>query len=220
MDSAVWDNESILKIWIWCLLRASYKRRIVTVGIQPVSIQPGQFITGRFKAGEELGMNPNTFWKRIKVLEKLSMVELKSNNKYTLVSVINWASYQVPETDGNNKGTTKEQQSNTNNKGNKGKELYTQVIDHLNLKAGTGYKPTTKATQRAIDARVNEGFTAEDMMRVIDIKADDWKGTEFEKYLRPETLFGSKFEGYLNSRKVETKTEIKFLNIGDDNDTL
>ena len=95
-------------------------------------------------------------------------------------------------------------------------KLYTRVIDHLNLAAGTRYKPSSKATQRVISARINEGFTVEDMIKVIDIKADDWKGTEFEKYLRPETLFGTKFEGYLNSRKAEEKPKVQFLNIGDD----
>ena len=45
---------------------------------------------------------------------------------------------------------------------------------------------------------MNEGFNLDDFKRVIDIKVDDWRGTEFEKYLRPETLFGTKFENYLN----------------------
>lgn len=125
----MWDNESTLKIWIWCLLRANYKSRKVTIGNQVVDLEPGQFITGRYAAGEELKMNPNTFWKRVKTLEKLEMIELKSNNKYTVVSVINWASYQISsekvtaeEQQSNNKVTTKEQQSNTDNKVNKDKK--------------------------------------------------------------------------------------------------
>ena len=101
-------------------------------------------------------------------------------------------------------------------KEDKDNKLYTRVIDHLNLVAGTRYKPSSKATQRVISARINEGFTIEDIIKVIEIKADDWKGTEFEKYLRPETLFGTKFEGYLNSRKAEEKPKVQFLNIGDD----
>lgn len=74
----------------------------------------------------------------------------------------------------------------------------TTVIDHLNAVLGTNYKSTTRATQQHIKARLSEGFTVEDLKAVIDKKAAEWKGTKMEKYLRPETLFGSKFESYLN----------------------
>lgn len=88
--------------------------------------------------------------------------------------------------------------------------IYTQVVDHLNLVCGTDYKATTKSTQKLIHARYNEGFTLEDFYIVIDKKASQWKGTEFEKYLRPQTLFSTKFESYLNEkiRSGNTFTEL------------
>lgn len=76
--------------------------------------------------------------------------------------------------------------------------IYSRVIDYLNKKIGKSYKPTTKKTQSLIKARLNEGFNEEDFIKVIDKKVLDWKDTEFSQYLRPETLFGNKFEGYLN----------------------
>lgn len=76
---------------------------------------------------------------------------------------------------------------------------YEEIIDYLNLRTGKNYKASGKATQRHINGRFSDGFCLEDFKRVIDHKAAEWKGTEFEKYLRPETLFGTKFEGYLNS---------------------
>ena len=82
----------------------------------------------------------------------------------------------------------------------KTKELYTRIIAHLNEKAGTKYKATTQKTKTAIHARLAEGFTLDDFITVIDKKCADWIGTEFEKYLRPETLFSPKFEGYLNAK--------------------
>lgn len=82
-----------------------------------------------------------------------------------------------------------------NNKNN----IYSSVTEYLNSKAGTKYKPTSGKTKRLIDARVNEGFSLEDFQTVIDKKVSEWKGTEWEKFLRPETLFGNKFEGYLNA---------------------
>ncbi|EOU2100377.1 hypothetical protein C0L85_03910 [Clostridium perfringens] len=76
--------------------------------------------------------------------------------------------------------------------------IYSQVIEYLNSKTGKSYKSTTRKTQSLIKARIDEGFNEEEFFKVIDNKVSEWKGTEYEKYLRPETLFGNKFEGYLN----------------------
>lgn len=80
------------------------------------------------------------------------------------------------------------------------KDIYTQVIDHLNEKAGTKYRATTPKTQAVIRARLAEGFTLDDFKAVIDKQCAAWRNTQWEKYLRPETLFGTKFEGYLNAK--------------------
>lgn len=76
-----------------------------------------------------------------------------------------------------------------------------EVINHLNQRAGTHYKATTASTRKLIKARLNEGFTIEDMKLVTDKKTAEWLGNaSMEQYLRPETLFGNKFESYLNAR--------------------
>ena len=72
------------------------------------------------------------------------------------------------------------------------------VVDYLNEKAGTHYRSGVAKTQSLIKARANEGFTEADFRTVIDKKCADWIGTEYEQYLRPQTLFGTKFESYLN----------------------
>jgi uncharacterized phage protein (TIGR02220 family) len=84
-----------------------------------------------------------------------------------------------------------------------------QIITYLNEKAETNYKATTRKTQDLIKARINEKFTLEDFKTVIDKKVKSWMGTEWQKYLRPETLFGTKFEGYLNEKEKVMK---KFKN--------
>lgn len=93
-------------------------------------------------------------------------------------------------------------QLNINNKELNNEELnnkYNIIVDYLNLKANTRYKASSKNTQSYIKARLNEGFSVDDFKTVIDKKVKEWKRTQFEKFLRPETLFGSKFENYLNS---------------------
>lgn len=79
------------------------------------------------------------------------------------------------------------------------KSIVNQIIGHLNERAGTHYKTGAQNTQRYIKARLKEGFKLNDFLAVIDKKCIEWKGTNMEKYLRPETLFGSKFESYLNA---------------------
>ncbi|MER2095106.1 MAG: conserved phage C-terminal domain-containing protein [Aerococcus urinaeequi] len=75
------------------------------------------------------------------------------------------------------------------------------VVDYLNQQTGKQYKPSSKATQRLITARLNEGFSVEDFKQVIDNKVADWiNDKKFSEYLRPETLFGTKFESYLNQK--------------------
>lgn len=77
---------------------------------------------------------------------------------------------------------------------------YTLIISYLNNKAGTSYKQSTKKTQQLIKSKFKEGFTTEDFYKVIDNKVSEWVNTDMEKYIRPETLFGPKFEGYLNQK--------------------
>lgn len=74
-----------------------------------------------------------------------------------------------------------------------------EVVQALNEETGAHYRPTSKATMRHVLARLREGFTVDDCREVIRKKSEEWSGTEMAKYLRPETLFGSKFESYLNA---------------------
>ena len=76
--------------------------------------------------------------------------------------------------------------------------LIEDIIDYLNTKLSTKYKSNAEYINKHINARLNEGFTYEDFVTVIDKKYAEWNGTEMAKFLRPETLFGTKFQGYLN----------------------
>lgn len=98
------------------------------------------------------------------------------------------------------------------------KEIYISIVDYLNQKAGSNYRAKTAKTQSFIKARLNEGFTEEDFKTVIDKKCAEWIGTEWEKYLRPETLFGNKFEAYLNAKT--TKQNVNTGRMADDLDSL
>lgn len=114
LKSPIWKNEKALKIWLWCLLKATHIEREQLVGQKIVHLEKGQFVFGRNTASDELDMKESTVYKYIKLLEKLQMISIKSNNKFSIVSIEKWEDYQIEELKNNNKITTKEQQSNTN----------------------------------------------------------------------------------------------------------
>ena len=87
-----------------------------------------------------------------------------------------------------------------------------EIISYLNEKCCSNYKTNNKATVRHIRARLSEGYTIDDFKKVINKKYNSWNGTDMAKYLRPETLFGTKFESYLNEQESavdKEKAELK-----------
>lgn len=79
-----------------------------------------------------------------------------------------------------------------------------EVVEYLNRVCGTHYHASTRKTKTLIHAREQEGFTLDDFKAVIDKKAQEWAGDpKMSRYLRPETLFGPKFEGYLNQPQLK-----------------
>lgn len=82
-----------------------------------------------------------------------------------------------------------------------------EVISYLNLKAKKNFKVDTASHQKFIKARLKEGYVLEDFKKVVDIMVTKWKGTDYEQYLQPQTLFGNKMDNYLNQpmpRKVHS----------------
>ncbi|PEA33028.1 DNA replication protein DnaD [Bacillus toyonensis] len=78
---------------------------------------------------------------------------------------------------------------------------YEDIVSYLNEKAGKSFKHKTAKTRSLIKARFKDSFTIDDFKRVIDIKAAQWlNDSHMSQYLRPETLFGTKFESYLNEK--------------------
>jgi hypothetical protein len=130
VDSRVFANEGLLKVWIYCLCRANHEKNYVPIttgkGTTEVEVNPGEFIFGRNVAAKELKMNPSTLYKRMQKLEKMENVNIQSNNHYSIVSICNWETYQTNEIQkeqpkeqaSNNQVTAKEQPSNTDNNDN------------------------------------------------------------------------------------------------------
>jgi uncharacterized phage protein (TIGR02220 family) len=86
-------------------------------------------------------------------------------------------------------------------------DLIFEIIDFLNECTGKSYKANSKLAILNINARLKEGYTKDDFVKVISIKTTKWLGTKWEDYLTPNTLFGNKFESYLNEKINTEKTK-------------
>ena len=84
--------------------------------------------------------------------------------------------------------------------------IYKEIISYLNLKAKKNFKVNTASHQKFIKARLKEGYVLEDFKKVVDVMVAKWKGTEYEQYLQPQTLFGNKMDNYLNQPMPKRST--------------
>lgn len=122
LRSPIFDNANLLKVWVWCLCKATHEPRKHLVGNQLVELDAGQFVFGRKAAALDLKMKERTIYDYMKVLEKLEMLNIKSTNKFSVVTVMKWDFYQgrddvdqqQEQQQTNINPTSSQQQSNTN----------------------------------------------------------------------------------------------------------
>lgn len=131
LDSEIFASEKGLKIWVWLLLKATYKTSYVNVkigyGEKTVTLQRGQLLFGRFTAEESIQINGSTIYKILKKMELMDMIKVESNSHYTIITICNFDKYN-PLTDDevaaneqphDSHVTAEEQPRNTNNNSNK-----------------------------------------------------------------------------------------------------
>ena len=201
------DLPVMVSVFMHCLLLANWE----TKHWHGVQVDRGSFITSTVKLSETCGLCRQTVSECLKRLQETGELTVKSTAKYTLITVNNYDRYQdekpapvnspvnSPVKKINSKVNSKVDTTKEVKNIKKKEEIYI-VVQYLNEKTSSSFKPTSDKTQRLIQARLNEGFTVDDCKKVIDIKTAEWTGTDMQKYLRPETLFGTKFEAYLNQK--------------------
>jgi len=205
IKTSFYKNSKAVHLAIHCIIRANYKDRSILWNNELVALKAGQFITGRKVLSDETGISEQGIRTILKVLEKCQFLTTTSTNKYSVITICNYKEYQNQDNEinqeSNQQVTSNQPASNHRQEIQEvNKELIKDIIDYLNLKTGKNYKPNTKKTITTIQSRIKEGFTKDDFIKVIDIKSKAWvNNPKMNEYLRPETLFGNKFEGYLNS---------------------
>lgn len=211
----IWEDEKKLKWWIDIIMLANFKENKILVGNKLVELKRGQFHTSEMKLAARWGTNRKTVSAFLNLLEKDNMILTKRTALGTTIEVLNYKEYQDfsnefgtteyttnGATDGTTDGTLRKKEKECKKKE---KDILSfsaeseEIIDYLNAICSTRYKTSTPKTKTFIESRLKEGFTVDDFKKVIATKYQDWGHDEkMKKYLRPETLFGNKFEGYLN----------------------
>ena len=135
--------------------------------------------------------------KNIKHYELLQWIKEKNENKASINETVRVFLSENVRNDNDNDNDNEVSYHDTYH------DTYIQIVGMLNETTGSNYKATSKKTQSLIRARLLDGFTVDDFQAVITKKAKEWQGTDMAQYLRPETLFGTKFEGYLNQPEVK-----------------
>lgn len=218
-DSFVFKNPDRLKFWIWCLCKASHQERETTVGLQDIKINKGQFIFGRKVASTELNMAESKIYRLLKTFEKREKIEVESNNKFSIVTVVNWEFYQATEQQSeqqsDNKLTTNEQQSNTDKKVKKEKKVKNKANtdDFKEIrKAYPGTKTKVTADKKLPD--LIDEYGKEQILRSVlrykkfveDKRAEGFKDMNF---LNESTFWNGRYVDYLDENYVIEKPKPK-----------
>jgi len=95
LDNGVFADAELLKVFIWCILKANIS--INEKNVYDAKIKQGQFLTGRISASEELYIKPSTVHNRLKKLQRMGYIKLKSTNKYTIITVLKYKQYQIED---------------------------------------------------------------------------------------------------------------------------
>ena len=221
MDKPIWLTSTPEQkvILITLLLMANHKENEWEWNGEKYKVKPGQFITSLPSIQKKCGKNISIQNIRTAIarFEKYEFLTSESTNKNRLITIGNWDFYQNEKKNQQaNQQAANRQLTANNNDNNDNKNIYSPVIEYLNDKTGKNFKASAKRTQSLINARLKEGFTEADLMKVIDINTRDWiTDPKMAEYLRPETLFGTKFESYLNSKPAMTSEPEQFLNLAE-----
>ena len=212
-DSGIQKEPATFTLWIWILCNVTRKPLNYIARGQQIKLEPGELIVGRKKLSMELRLSERSIRTCLDHLEKWQNLTIRSTNRFSILKVMNWELYQQKENENDQQNdqevTSKRPASDhkTRSKEEKNKYIDPQVheiISYLNQAAGKNFH-FNGANARFVSARLKDGATVEQCKAVIDSKVKEWIGTDYEKYIRPETLFNErKFEGYVNSISKST----------------
>lgn len=208
IDSQVFQSAELWKLWCLCLLKANHKEGWFEIPgvIEPIKVMPGQFVTGRFELHKDYyprkkkkQKTPLTVWRWLEKLKNMQNLNIETNNKYSVITINNWDSYQFKESkvehqneqQVNNRRTTDEQQMITNKNVKECKETiyvpYQKIVDlyHTALPELPKVKVLSEERKKTLKARWNSGYVNNDgkAINTLDFWESYFQWVRKSKYL-------------------------------------
>lgn len=137
LENSIITEPHLLQVFIYCLLRANHATRKILMGGKELILQPGQFVTGRNEASSVLKLKGKMWDRKTILLEKLGILTRKVTNQFTIITIVNWNSYQgtnnnddqVYDQRKTSEGPTDDQQMTTNNNGKNDENYKKKEVD-------------------------------------------------------------------------------------------
>ena len=197
IDSGWLQNHKLCAFWLWCLLKASHKEYDLIVGCQKVHLMPGDFVFGLNKASEELAMSIRSIRTILAFLKTSQNLTIKTTNKFSVISIVNWDIYQQTETTNDNQNDklpTSYRQATDNKQTHKHKSTKEYTSDFLQFYNAypkrIGREPAWKAWQKLNGTRpdLSALIAKIDEMK----KAEDWTKDKGKYIPHPATWLNQK----------------------------
>jgi len=205
-----YDHIPTKTLFIHLLLKCNHKNNTY----RGTEVKRGQTLTGRKQLSVETGLTERQIRTSLSNLKSTNEIAIKSTSKGSVVTIVKYDSYQDSDYKSTSKTPTRspnsDKQTTTNNNDNNDNInlLSDEVICYLNEKLNKSFKTTDKV-KRMIGARNKDGYKLEDFKKVIDSKYEEWIGKDkMKNYLRPSTLFGTKFDEY-HGAVTDKEAEVK-----------
>ena len=217
LDSAVFQDAEILKVWIWLLCNVAFEQHDTICYGKVITLKPGQIATGRKKIAQCTDLNENKVYRALTALKSLGNIEIKATNKYSIITVVNWDKYQEEngkrtssEQQTNRKTTTEEQQPNNKrtqhkngNNGKNEKEIYMCPFFERAWDLFPNKKGKSAVSKKAMRELAEAGETVV-IAAVEKYKEEiERKGTEEKYILHGSTFFNGRWRDYVVEDKPE-----------------
>jgi len=180
LDNPISKKPHWAWLWVYLLLRANWEEKEIIWNSKKLKLGKGSFVTGRLSLAKETGIPASTIERVLNYLESEHQIEQQKNNKYRVITIVNWDKYQMMDNKKNSQRTTSGQLADTDKNINNIKNIKKHTCDvpsqdiilvidsfkDINQAFGRWYSNTT---QREAIARLIKNQTLEKVLKVLEL---------------------------------------------------
>lgn len=217
LDNVVFQNANLFQVWCWCLMRANHTETKILWNGKEVTLNTGQFISGRIKGSKECNMKSSTFRNQISLLKKLGNLDTKSDSKYTLFTVVKWNQYQhLSEMKDSEKDSQRTAKGHRQECKNEKKNTISLIPENIyRIYAGKIKSGGKSDAIKSIAKLLNDGKTEVELLRCIDNYACALpKENKFR--IQANNFFGSaeRYKDFINVEQPRAISTLPVLKAG------